>query len=133
MFTIQRERMIETSSQYRRWAAVLLGCPKHRDGVRGTCLIMGGIEMNLPVEPQKPARDRDQTRGQQPAQNTARGPGFPAGVGGICDLHAAFPNESRFTRLFPVMGEAAVRTWGGSGRTIFEPLLSAAGLRQSRG
>jgi len=41
--------VIEAGAQHRRGPAVVFRCAKNRDGVGRTRLIVGGIEMNLPV------------------------------------------------------------------------------------
>ena len=46
---IKYERMVKTSAQNRRRAAIVFRCAKNRDGVGRTRLIVGGVEMNLPV------------------------------------------------------------------------------------
>src|ERR1700748_2300774 len=54
-FAIKSKRMVQTGSQHRRRTTIVFGRAKHGNGVRGARLIMGSVEMNLPVDPKKPA------------------------------------------------------------------------------
>jgi hypothetical protein len=49
VFPIKHESMIETSAQHRRRAAIVFGCAEDCDGIGGTRLIVGGVEMDLAI------------------------------------------------------------------------------------
>src|SRR3984885_15014395 len=93
-FAIQGERVFKTSAEHRRGAAIVFRCAEDRDGVGGACLIVGGIEVNLPIDPQKPSRDSDHSGRQHDAQDAPAG-GLPLRVGGVSEFHAVFLKENR--------------------------------------
>ena len=61
---IENESMIEPGAQHRRGTAVVFRRAKHSDSVGGPCFIVGGVEMDPPVQPDKPTQDGDETRNQ---------------------------------------------------------------------
>src|ERR1700733_8391522 len=72
-FAIEGESMIEPGTQHRRGTAVVFRRAKDSDSVGSPCFIVGGVEVDPPVEPNKPTQNGDQAHNQQQAKHPSAG------------------------------------------------------------